>query len=724
MRLKRLFVVFVTVSMVHFSGALGTLLARQATAPDGKPAPGVSRADALATAPDLAALQRRIRSVVQGALPSVVFMSTGAVGATGVIISPEGLMLTQAHVLGLPILELRRSHGGGPASGYDGLGYTDGKPANSAAGLKYRFRFHDGTPAEAEVVGTDRLFDLALLRVVKPGSYPFTSLAEYDPAPGMGVLKFGYPFEVRELKCPAASVRFGTVLITKPEKFVIDFGLNGGDSGGPYIDLDGRVVGMMGYTETILDVPGQGTHPHNFSNTRVGMWWGGIPATVVRERLARMAKGELLEPTETDLVWYHLVKVEGVFREKHQYFYHDFIPRERWTQGKDVLGRFQIAVADAKRSVVEVLDGDEPTALGTVVDTTGLVLTKASEVPDGVRCRLPGGQVTTAEVVGVDPAYDLALLRVPVAGLVPITWPKSAEPPAGTLVATVGTRELPATVGIVSIARWDSRGPHPSTPYHYQRPKLPASPPEITGRSAPGGRFVVETAEGNAAAAGVRPGDVILAIAGKQVPDNSTLMKPPASLGMNRYDLAYWTFQRVLRLPKGAYDENGRRAGERVPVQLLRGDKPIELTVTLPAPKEGQFGFMEFVVPSRHADISPTVITADIPVLGSECGGPAVGLDGTAIGLVISRFGVTGSYIIPADRVAARLVDLRAGKPLSGFPAPAVKPLAPASGAPRKKTGVSGKIGDPAAAQLWALWIGERFRETPRDRPLVGRSTQ
>ena len=44
------------------------------------------------------------------------------------------------------------------------------------------------------------------------------------------------------------------------------------------------------------------------------------------------------------------------------------------------------------------------------------------------------------------------------------------------------------------------------------------------------------------------------------------------------------------------------------------------------------------------------------------------------VGLVISRFGVTGSFIIPGDRVAARLADLKAGKPLSGFPTPTANP--------------------------------------------------
>jgi hypothetical protein len=81
---------------------------------------------------------------------------------------------------------------------------------------------------------------------------------------------------------------------------------------------------------------------------------------------------------------------------------------------------------------------------------------------------------------------------------------------------------------------------------------------------------------------------------------------------------------------------------------------------------------------SDHRDAPPTVITANIPVLPHECGAPVVDIDGTAVGLVISRFGARGSFIIPADRVAAWLIGLKAGKPLSGFPSPSAQPAAAA----------------------------------------------
>ena len=343
----------------------------------------------------------------------------------------------------------------------------------------------------------------------------------------------------------------------------------------------------------------------------------------------------------------------------------ELITEDRRTQGKDALGRFRKSVSNVRGSIVEILDGDEPVALGTVVDAAGLVITKASEVPDRAACRLPGGRVTGAQVVGVDPAYDLALLRVvriPPAGLVPVTWAKTADPPAGTLLAAAGTGELPVAIGVVSIPRRDTPGPHPSAPDRYQRNK-PAAPPALTGSTVPGVGYRVETSEGSAAAAGIRPGDVILTIAGSPVPDNGEIRR---AVGKNRYNEAHFTFRTILE---------GRRAGERVPVQLLRGAQQIELSLELKKVPDPEFG-SEFV--SDHADAPPTVITADIPVLPHECGAPVAGVDGTVVGLVISRFGATGSYIIPGDRVAARLADLKAGKPLSGFSAPAAQPVSAA----------------------------------------------
>ncbi len=562
-------------------------------------------------------------------MPSIVSF----IGATGIIISPEGLILSQAHV----------TH-----------------PENARPGAKTTVILHDGTVAEAEVLGADRVHDLSLLRLVKPGPYPYTPLADRDLAPGDGVLKLGYPAPLRYRKGRPPEVRFGRVLTTTAYTFLVDCRINGGDSGGPFLDLDGRLVGILKVTTPILDEPSQkAVFTRNMVMERGGLWWLGTASTMIRSRLARMEKGEIIEASKAELVQVPVTR-PALLR--------DLIAEERRTQGKDALARSRNAVSNVRGSVVEILDGDEPVALGTVVDAVGLVITKASEVPDRALCRLPGGRVTGARVVGVDPAYDLALLRIaqgPADGLVPVIWAKAADPPAGTLLAAAGTGELPVAVGVVSVPRRDTPGPHPSAPSRYQRNK-PAARAALTGSTLPGGGYRVETSEASAAAAGIRPGDVILTIAGSPVPDNSEIRR---AVGENRAAEAVFTFRTIVE---------GRRAGERVPVRLRRGAQEIELNLELKKVPDPEVG-SEFV--SDHADVPPTVITADIPVLPHECGAPAVGVDGTPIGLVISRFGVPGSFIIPADRVAARLTDLRAGKPLSGFPTPSAQPAAVAPSA-------------------------------------------
>jgi S1-C subfamily serine protease len=152
-RLKERFVAFMAVSIVHSWGALVPLLAQPEA---GRPAGAHN--------------QERIQTTVEKTLPTVVSF----IGAAGVIISPEGLVLSQAHV----------TH-----------------PDGAKPGAKFTVWLQDATAAEAELLGADRLHDVALVRLTKPGPYPFTPLADRDPAPGDLVLKMGYP---GPLFCPEA----------------------------------------------------------------------------------------------------------------------------------------------------------------------------------------------------------------------------------------------------------------------------------------------------------------------------------------------------------------------------------------------------------------------------------------------------------------------------------------------------------------------------------------
>jgi hypothetical protein len=60
---------------------------------------------------------------------------------------------------------------------------------------------------------------------------------------------------------------------------------------------------------------------------------------------------------------------------------------------------------------------------------------------------------------------------------------------------------------------------------------------------------------------------------------------------------------------------------------------------------------------------------------------------------VIARYGLSGCYVIPADRVAARLAELRAGRSMPGLPArrnpPSTARTAPAERKAGAKDGAS-----------------------------------
>src|SRR6185312_8610120 len=56
------------------------------------------------------------------------------------------------------------------------------------------------------------------------------------------------------------------------------------------------------------------------------------------------------------------------------------------------------------------------------------------------------------------------------------------------------------------------------------------------------------------------------------------------------------------------------------------------------------------------------IMQTDLVIPHNACGGPAVLLDGKAVGVFIARAGRTESYILPSDRVQKLIGDLKSGK--------------------------------------------------------------
>jgi serine protease Do len=139
---------------------------------------------------------------------------------SGVLIDSNGLILTNTHVV-------------------------DGAAKITAI-------LHDGTRLPAEVVGSDPVSDVALLRVTLPKDYrPLTvKLGNSDRLEvGQRVLAIGHPFGLGYALTTGVVSGLGTQTIGSwgiPSERIIqtNAAINPGNSGGPLVDLQGRVIGI------------------------------------------------------------------------------------------------------------------------------------------------------------------------------------------------------------------------------------------------------------------------------------------------------------------------------------------------------------------------------------------------------------------------------------------------------------------------------------------------
>lgn len=165
----------------------------------------------------------------EAALPGEAALVLRRVGGSGVIVDPDGYLVTNAHVVeGARRIQVRLP----PRAG-------EGSPGRSI--LEPRGRL-----VGAQIVGVDRETDIAVLRVAEKG-LPHLVLGDSDGLKkGQLVFAFGSPAGLEN------SVTMGVVSAVarqlRPEDPMIyiqtDAPINPGSSGGPLVDASGRVVGI------------------------------------------------------------------------------------------------------------------------------------------------------------------------------------------------------------------------------------------------------------------------------------------------------------------------------------------------------------------------------------------------------------------------------------------------------------------------------------------------
>lgn len=178
---------------------------------------------------------------------------------SGFLISPDGYIVTNDHVAG---------------------------NAN-----KITVALSDGTKLEAKLIGTDKITDVALLKVEPPKPLPYLSFSDSKALlVGEWVIAFGNPFGLFEAAQPTVTVGVVSGLNrnlgpTQGHSYrgmiQTDASINSGNSGGPLVNALGEVIGV----NTVI---------YTQSGGSVGVGFA-VPAHKVQEVIAELKKNGQVE---------------------------------------------------------------------------------------------------------------------------------------------------------------------------------------------------------------------------------------------------------------------------------------------------------------------------------------------------------------------------------------------------------------------------------------------
>ncbi len=243
-----------------------------------------------------------------------------------------------------------------------------------------------------------------MLKITEAGSWPFVAMRPAGPVPpGTWCVTLGHPLGLQPGRPPV--VRVGRVLQMRDGMIQTDCPIVAGDSGGPMVDLDGKVMGI----NSRINVPQMNMNFH-------------VPIDAFHQSWEQLVKGEVIEN-----------RVPG-------------------RDSNELRGAFTSVVTEAGRCVVRVRCEDRNVALGTIVGPDGWILTKASQLKGRIVCRTADGKDYDARLEGVNDALDLAMLKIDATGLPALPWSTDAAPDVGRWVASVGAAaDRPMAVGVVGV---------------------------------------------------------------------------------------------------------------------------------------------------------------------------------------------------------------------------------------------------------------------------------
>ena len=161
---------------------------------------------------ELRAVEAKLKKVSPTLVKCTVGLQIGSARGSGIIINKEGLILTAGHVCGKP-----------------------NEPCIVV--------FPDGKTARGMTLGVFSSADAGMAKIITKGEYPFLEPGtKEDIVPGAWCVAAGHPGGWKKGRPPV--VRLGRILTAENRVIQTDCPLIGGDSGGPLITLDGKVIGI------------------------------------------------------------------------------------------------------------------------------------------------------------------------------------------------------------------------------------------------------------------------------------------------------------------------------------------------------------------------------------------------------------------------------------------------------------------------------------------------
>jgi serine protease Do len=168
------------------------------------------------SADDIKAIQAALLAAIPKAQESTVCIDLGDGSGSGVIVSPEGLVMTAAHV-------------------------------STGVGKDVTVILADGTELKAETLGLDSETDAALIQITEklPKGKPFPT-AEINKADNtqLGDWVFALGHSGGFDKERGVVSRIGRLVRVANTTIQTDGALIGGDSGGPLFDMEGRLIAI------------------------------------------------------------------------------------------------------------------------------------------------------------------------------------------------------------------------------------------------------------------------------------------------------------------------------------------------------------------------------------------------------------------------------------------------------------------------------------------------